>query len=520
MSTDVNGIASPGIETRYHVKLPKLPDSWVYRHFQDILDVQGGSQPPKSTFVYEPTPGYIQLLQIRDFGDRGVPTYVRKELVTKTCEEDDILIARYGASLGRLVTGQSGAYNVALAKVIFNDSHFYGRYLFYLLQTPFFQTPLHMISRSAQNGFNKGDLSDIVLPVSPLNEQRRIVGKIEELFSDLEAGVAALRRAKANLKRYRAAVLKAAVEGDLTAEWRAQHPDTEPATQLLTRILKQRRDQWEAAQLAKFQAAGKEPPKGWKARYVEPSHPDTTDLPEIPKGWTIASVDQLTTTITSGSRDWTQYYGEGTGTFIMAQNVRPGHLDLAFRQSVNPPNDDRDRVRSQVQANDLLVTIVGANTGDVCRVDAHYPEHYVCQSVALMRPVEPRAAEFMEAYFVSWDNGQRQFRRYIYGQGRPHLGFDQLRITPIILPPLNEQVEIVAIASERLSQIDAAEAAIERDLQRAGRLRQSILQQAFTGQLVPQDPTDGPACTLLERLRRDQPSPGSKSPVKSRMRKS
>ena len=100
--------------------------------------------------------------------------------------------------------------------------------------------------------------------VPPHAEQHRIVAKIEELFSDLDAGVAALERVRANLKRYRAAVLKAAVEGKLTEDWRAQHPDTEPASVLLDRILTERRRQWEKDQLAKFAEAGRQPPK-WMA---------------------------------------------------------------------------------------------------------------------------------------------------------------------------------------------------------------------------------------------------------------
>ena len=92
-------------------------------------------------------------------------------------------------------------------------------------------------------------LGKLLVPVPPLNEQRRIVAKIEELFSDLDAGVVALERVRANLKRYRATVLKAAVEGKLTEDWRAQHPNTEPASVLLERILTERRRQWEQAQL-------------------------------------------------------------------------------------------------------------------------------------------------------------------------------------------------------------------------------------------------------------------------------
>ncbi len=105
------------------------------------------------------------------------------------------------------------------------------------------------------------------LRLAPLAEQRRIVAKIEELFSDLDAGVAALERVKANLKRYRAAVLKAAVEGKLTAEWRKKNPATETGEQLLKRILAERQKNWEENQLKKFAGKGKAPPSGWRDGY-------------------------------------------------------------------------------------------------------------------------------------------------------------------------------------------------------------------------------------------------------------
>jgi type I restriction enzyme S subunit len=140
---------------------------------------------------------------------------------------------------------------------------------------------------------NAKKLETIALPIAPANEQARIVAKVEELFSDLDAGVAALERARANLKRYRAAVLKAAVEGRLTAEWRKAHPDVEPASKLLERILTERRRKWEEAQLAKFAAAGKPPPKGWKYKYPEPAKPEIDTPWELPDTWCLTSVDAV-----------------------------------------------------------------------------------------------------------------------------------------------------------------------------------------------------------------------------------
>lgn len=143
------------------------------------------------------------------------------------------------------------------------------------------------------SGITKKQLVETAFLVPPRAEQIRIANALDELFSDLDAGVAALERARAKLKLYRASVLKAAVEGALTAEWRAKHPHAEPASELLKRILVERRRRWEEVQLAKFKAKGQEPPKNWKTKYNEPVVPDATNLPPLPEGWSWVSVEQV-----------------------------------------------------------------------------------------------------------------------------------------------------------------------------------------------------------------------------------
>lgn len=118
----------------------------------------------------------------------------------------------------------------------------------------------------------------------------------------LTPGVAALERVREKLKLYCAAVLKAVVEGALTAECRQQHPYTEPASALLLRILVERRRNWQEEQLRKFKEKGKEPPKDWKVKYKEPVTPDTTTLPPLPEGWCWASLDQVFRVDEDGSR--------------------------------------------------------------------------------------------------------------------------------------------------------------------------------------------------------------------------
>ncbi len=354
-------------------------------------------------------------------------------------------------------------------------------------------------------------LRTLEVPLAPIREQERIVAAVESYFSRLDDATATLEHVQRNLTRYRASLLKAAVEGRLVpteAELaRAEGRSYEPASVLLERILAERRRQWEETELAKMNASGRTPTNDeWKSRYEEPVLPDELELTALPAGWCWASMGQLTSRITSGSRDWTKYYGRGEAVFLMAQNVRPGRLDLSYKQLVGPPVEDSSRERSQVSSGDLLVTIVGANTGDVCRVPNELPQHYVCQSVALMRPVEELTSFYLDAYLNS-PNGKQAYEKFMYGQGRPHLSFDNLRATPIPLPPLAEQVRIIQSVERLQTVVQAATDQVTLDEERCRLLRQSVLKWAFEGRLVDQDPADEPASVLLERIRSERMAP-------------
>lgn len=355
---------------------------------------------------------------------------------------------------------------------------------------------------------------EVKLP--PKQEQTRIVAKLEELLSDLDAGVAELNAAQKKLAQYRQSLLKAAVEGGLTADWRARHTPTESGAQLLARILTERRARWEAKQRAKFAAQGKPPPKGWQAKYPEPVAPHTTDLPALPAGWVWASLGQLLSELTSGSRDWSPYYDRGACTFVMAQNVRPWRPDFSFRQLVDPPPDDRDRQRSEIRRDDILVTIVGANTGQCCRVPDEPENHFVCQSVALLRPVDKELSEFINAVLNSTAHGQRQFREMNYGAGRPHLSFTQLESVLVPLAPVGEQQVIVDRIAEGLASILGIDRQVQQLDQYCTAQRKNLLKAAFAGQLVPQDPTDEPASVLLERIRAERDALGKVTRVRGR----
>ena len=167
----------------------------------------------------------------------------------------------------------------------------------YWIESPAIQKLLVDMQEGSTNQveLNRDEIVATELPVPPLTEQRRLVERIEELFSELDAGVESLRRAKRLLERYRQSVLQSAVTGELTREWRArQGGGGETGRDLLARILDERRRKWEAAELAKLRKKGKEPKDDrWKAAYREPAPPDTAGLPELPEGWVWARWAQL-----------------------------------------------------------------------------------------------------------------------------------------------------------------------------------------------------------------------------------
>ena len=165
----------------------EISKTWIWCGHNSILDISGGAQPAKSYFETQPKPNYIRLYQIRDYGESPIPVYIPINLASKQTEKGDILLARYGGSLGKVFHAEQGAYNVAMAKVIFKfENLIYKEFAYYYYLSDLYQGRLKEISRTAQAGFNSTDFNDMYFPLPPLAEQQRIVQKIEGLFSILD----------------------------------------------------------------------------------------------------------------------------------------------------------------------------------------------------------------------------------------------------------------------------------------------------------------------------------------------
>lgn len=174
---------------------------WEVRPLGEVCGFQGGTQPPKSEFVDSLRAGYVRLLQIRDFKSDDKAVFVRDNGKVKKCAETDIMIGRYGASVGQIHRGKAGAYNVALVKTIPDLKVLDRDYFYYFLTSDLFQVPLiEKKSRGAQDGFNQEDIAPFLVPLPPLEEQQRIVAVLDEAFEGLTR---ARTHAEANLQNAR-----------------------------------------------------------------------------------------------------------------------------------------------------------------------------------------------------------------------------------------------------------------------------------------------------------------------------
>lgn len=269
----------------------ELPQCWCWCKYNDLFEVSGGSQPPKSFFVETPREGYVRLYQIRDYGPNPIPIYVPKTMVSKFTSKGDILIARYGGSLGKIFWAEDGAYNVAMAKSISRwEGLTLSKYLFYFYHTQLFRDVIFgASSRSAQAGFNKEDLESLLFPLPPLSIQKAIVAKIEELFplvDEYDKAAGELETLNKILPdKLRKSVLQEAIHGNLIPN---DIPEGEATgAELLQQILKERQDR-----------ENKE--KGKKAKKLTLSTIDEEPW-ELPDGWCWCKLKDIIDFTSSGT---------------------------------------------------------------------------------------------------------------------------------------------------------------------------------------------------------------------------
>jgi len=380
-------------------------------------------------------------------------------------------------------------------------------------------------SGTTVSGIRLETLHGLPLLLPPSAEQTRIVEKLEELLSDLDAGVTELKAAKKKLAQYRQSLLKAAVEGALTAEWRknrkvvrpepvegpssvhastssARTDESESGAQLLERILQERRTRWEAKQTLKFAEQGKTPPKGWQDKYPEPVRPDPSELPELPEGWDWATIDQIAQVGTGVTplRSKSAYFNEGTVPWVTSGALNSETVSSATELVTELALKE---CRLEIYpAGSLLVAMYGeGKTRGKCS-ELLIPAT-INQAIAAI-VLEPEAQSSKAYLKVFLLDSYERMRAQASGGVQPNLNLQIVKSIALPLPPNGEQSEITQLLDGQFDQISQQQIAVELSLKQSAAQRKNILKAAFSGQLVPQDPNDEPASALLERIRAER----------------
>ena len=498
------------------VGLSELPDGWVWTTLEEVselnprIDRQSIDDDLEVTFLpmksVEELSGKIDLSETKRFSELKRKSYtpfrngdILFAKVTPCMENGKIAIAhdlKNGIGFGstefhviRLSEEQSGQF-----------------FFFYFLQQKFRQEAKRaMTSGVGLLRVPTDYMRRVLLPLPPLPEQHRIGAKIEELFTKLNAGINELHKAQSQLKRYRQSVLKAAFEGKLTKAWRTEHQDEiEPASTLLERILKERRERWEVEQLEQMKVKGKMPKDDrWKAKYKEPIAPDTSNLPELPEGWTWATVEQLLTKIQYGSSKKTDDDSNGVPVLRMG-NIVDGRIVLDNLKYLPKEHDEFPELL--LDKGDLLFN--RTNSRELVGKTAVYtgkPNQCSFASYLIRVRFNPHIDSMIVAYYINSVYGKNWILSVVSQQaGQANVNGTKLKLLAVPMPPEKEQQILVEEVERHLSAADEVEKTITAELKRAEQLRQSILKKAFSGKLVPQDPNDEPASVLLERIKAEK----------------
>ena len=502
-----------------------LPDSWSWVNIGEIAEVIGGGTP--STIESGNFGGGIPWITPADMsahvgkaiaqGARSISAKGLDGSGARWLPKGAVLFSSrapigYVAIASQPVTTNQGFKSFVPANGIDSD------YLYYWL------TSAKPLAEKLASGTTFLEISAakaalIPFPIAPAAEQTRIVEKLEELLSDLDAGVAELKAAQKKLAQYRQSLLKAAVEGALTAEWRSArslaNEEAETGGQLLARILTERRSRWETRQLAKLQAQGKPPPKDWQANYPAPVAPDTKGLPELPQGWVWASIEQIAADERYslsigpfGSNLKVPDYREDGVPLVFVRNIRSGNYGGVHTKYVTPEKAEELRAHS-IAAGDVLITKMGEPPGDAdVYPDSEPPAVITADCIKVRCWSGLMLPHFLKSVINSYV-GQRQIQPMTQGVAQKKVSLGRFSNLAVPVPSSAEQVEIMKMVAA--ANIDALilEIAIAHGLKQSAAQRKNILQAAFSGQLVPQDPADEPASALLARIRAERATRGT-----------
>ncbi len=503
----------------------ELPRAWATASLGELIAPDGIFTDGDWVESKDQNPnGEVRLVQLADIADsrfldkssRFLTREKADELNCTFLKKGDLMVARMPDPLGRCcifpLDGENRFVTVVdVCAIRLGSAEIDPRYLMRTINSPVVRTQITALqSGSTRKRISRKNLATVSIPIPPLDEQRRIVERIEALFDEIDQGVESLRAAKNSIALYRQSLLKSAFEGHLTADWRARNLDKlESPDILLARIREEREtryraalDEWERA-VAAWRKSGEKAgrPKKPKRPRVIPVEPLDNEI----LGWTtvplgLAIVDPIYGTSKKCG------YGLGAKGVLRIPNIGSGRIDLTDLKSAN--FDKAESEKFSLKEGDVLTVRSNGSlsiVGKPAIVLQQHTDFLFAGYLIRLRPISESLLSRYLVYLMIEPNVRAQIEAKAKStSGVNNISAKELQELNVPICSPDEQTEIVRILDARLQSADVLDAEIDASLARAEALRQSILKKAFVGELVPQDLHDEPASALLARIREER----------------
>ncbi len=493
--------------------MSELPQGWATAHLeeltenpkQDIVDGPFGSNLKASEYVDVGIP-IVRLQNIDrnrflEKNIRCVTSLKADELSRHSFLSGDVIITKLGAPVGKAcivpTTLPRGVIVADVVRARVNERKALKEFVSYAINSPEVVSQINLeVKGSTRPRVNLGHIRALELPLPPLNEQRRIVAKLEELLGRVDASQQRLENIPVIIKRFRQSVLAAACSGRLTADWREeQAPLTRPAATL---------SRGERGNAPSPGASRHRLPKGeGKILPPLPEGEGRGEGEELPEGWEYSTISEHCLDSFYGPRFAKEEYAQvGIPTIRTTDFTEKGRIVLNNPPCIEIPQDKK--AKFLLNKEDLLVT----RTGSIGKMAIFREDYEALPSAYLIRFrfTKGISVDYVFHYLMS-SKGQELLGLGATSVTQPNINAETIKALPIPLPPLPEQNEIVRRVEALFTLADQLEARYRTAKAHVDKLTQSILAKAFRGELVPQDPNDEPASVLLERIRAERPSP-------------
>lgn len=464
---------------------------WAETELSQVAEIVMGQSPPSSTYN-EKSIGLPFFQGKAEFTELHPIVSKWCSQPNKIAEANDILLSVRAPVGATNIANQRCCIGRGLAAIRYPDCNKYVFYFLRLIEKELDKKGTGTTFKAISGSILKSE----IIPLAPLPEQRAIVSKIEQLFSELDNGISNLKLVQEQLKVYRQAVLKKAFEGELTKKWREQQTDLPDAGDLLEQIRKERGEATKAT--------------GKKLKPVKPlTENELAELSMLPEGWGWARLEEISNKITDGehitpTRTESGYY------LLSARNIQNGYLD--FKNVDYVPKEEYLRIRNRCnpEEGDILISCSGS-VGRICSVPKN-SEFVMVRSVALVKLSSKLKLNRFFEYQLQSPLLQSQIEKGKKATAQANLFLGPISNLKVVLCSLPEQQAIVQEIETRLSVCDKIEQDIETNLEKAEALRQSILKKAFEGKLLNERELAEvrkaedwePAEVLLEKIRAER----------------